>query len=274
MTLFKEEICMSRKILLVSFALALVMGMSLGFVGCKPAEEMPEGEGVVKILVGTDAAYPPFENIDPDTGDIVGFDIDLMSEIAKEGGFEVEYVNVPWDGIFVGLKNGDYDAIISAVSITDERKLEYDFSDSYFAISQALIVRADMADAVGDLPDLTGKKIGAQMGTTGAIFISKQDMVELVNYDDNTLAIEALTRGDVDGVVCDHPVAYEYALVSEAYKGKLVVVNDDLNKGDYEPYGIVVKKGNTEVLDMINKGLAGVSDKTKEKIAKKWKLTD
>jgi polar amino acid transport system substrate-binding protein len=265
---------MNKKILALFFVLALIMGTFLAVQGCKPAGEgeVTEGGEMVKITVATDAAYPPFENIDPETGEIVGFDIDLMNEIAKEGGFEVEFVNVNWDGIFVGLDNDKYDAVISAVSITEERKPKYDFSEPYYSISQALIVRKDMAKDVKELSDLAGKKIGAQIGTTGAILVGNTADVELVNYDDNPLAIEALVRGDVDGVVCDHPVAYDYALDNEAYKDKLEVVNDDLNKGDYEGYGIVVKKGNTEVLDMINKGLAGVSDRTKKSIMKKWNV--
>jgi polar amino acid transport system substrate-binding protein len=270
---------MNKKILALFFVLALIMGTFMAVQGCKPAgEEMPEGEimeggeMMMKIVVATDAAYPPFENIDPETGEMVGFDIDLMNEIAKEAGFEVEYVNVNWDGIFVGLDNDKYDAVISAVSITEERKVKYDFSDPYYSISQALIVNKEMAKDAKDLDDLAGKKIGAQIGTTGAILISKNENVELVNYDDNPLAIEALVRGDVDGVVCDHPVAYDYALDNEAYMDKLEVVNDDLNKGDYEGYGVVVKKGNTEVLDMINKGLSGVSNRTIKNIMKKWNV--
>jgi polar amino acid transport system substrate-binding protein len=227
---------------------------------------------MVKITVGTDAAYPPFELIDEETGEIVGFDIDLMNKIAETGGFEVEYKNVNWDGIFVGLDNEDYDAVISAVSITEERKEVYDFSDPYYAISQALIVKIEDMEAIAGVDDLAGKKVGAQIGTTGAIFISKLEGVELVNYDDNALAIEALLRGDVEAVVCDHPVAYDYALVNESYVGKLEVVNDNLNEGDLEDYGIVVKKGNAAVLDLINENLAKVLDAGIEDIEKKWKL--
>jgi len=259
-----------KKSLALLFVLTLVCGAILALQGCKPGGE-GEGEAVT-IKVGTDAAYPPFEMVDATTGEIVGFDIDLMNEIAKEAGFQVEYVNVGWDGIFVGLENGDYDAIISAVSITEERKLKYDYSEPYYSISQALLVRKDMEGNVKVLDDLKGLKVGAQIGTTGAIFVSKNPNVTLVNYDDNALAIEALLKGDVDAVVCDHPVAYDYALVNEAYRDKVVVVNDDLNEGALEPYGIVVKKENTAVLDMINEGLAAVPTKTVDEIAKKWKL--
>lgn len=264
---------MSKKLFALFFVFALALGSILMVQGCAPKEEaMTEAPGeMVKLTVATDAAYPPFENIDPDTEEIVGFDIDFMNEIAKAGGFEVEFVNVNWDGIFIGLDADKYDAVISAVSITDERKEKYDFSEPYYAISQALILKKEDAEGVKTLDDLAGKKIGAQIGTTGAIFISKNDKVELVNYDDNALAIEALVRGDVAAVVCDHPVAFDYALKNEAYKEKLTVVNADLNKGDLENYGIVVKKGNTKVLDLINKGLEEVKKgDTIPGLEKKW----
>lgn len=276
---------MNRKVLSLLFAFILIFSLSLALAGCpaketmEPGDDMGTEEGMeegamemVKITVGTDAAYPPFELIDEETGEIVGFDIDLMNKIAETGGFEVEYKNVNWDGIFVGLDNEDYDAIISAVSITDERKEVYDFSNPYYAISQALIVRIEDMEAIAGPDDLAGKKVGAQIGTTGAIYISGLEGVELVNYDDNALAIEALLRGDVNAVVCDHPVAYDYALVNESYVGKLEVVNDNLNEGDLEDYGIVVKKGNTAVLDLINENLAKVLDEGIEDIEKKWKL--
>jgi len=274
---------MNKKVLSLLFAFILVFSLSMALTGCAPDEEVMEpsddmGEGMeevvemVKITVGTDAAYPPFELIDEDSGEITGFDIDLMNKIAETGGFEVEYKNVNWDGIFVGLDNEDYDAIISACSITDERKELYDFTDPYYAISQALIVPIEDVGAIADVDDLAGKKVGAQIGTTGAIFIGGLEDVELVNYDDNALAIEALLRGDVDAVVCDHPVAYDYALVNESYVGKLEVVNDNLNEGDLEDYGIVVKKGNTAVLDLVNENLAKVLDEGIEDIEKKWNL--
>lgn len=272
---------MSKKLLALFFVFALAIGSFMMVQGCAPEDEgmeegMEEGMGegteeMIKVTVATDAAYPPFESIDSKTEEIVGFDIDFMNAIAEAAGFEVEYVNVNWDGIFIGLDADKYDAVISAVSITDERKKKYDFTEPYYAISQALILKTEDAEGITVLDDLATKKIGAQNGTTGAIFISKNDKVELVPYDDNALAIEALIRGDVSAVVCDHPVAFDYALKNEAYKGKLTVVNSDLNKGDLEDYGIVVKKGNSEVLDLINKGLAEVKkgDKIPE-LEKKW----
>jgi len=275
---------MSKKLLALFFVFALAFGSLMMVQGCAPADEGPtdgetgevteEGEVVeemIKLKIATDAAYPPFESIDTKTSEIVGFDIDFMKAIADAAGFEVEFVSVDWEGILIGLDAEKYDAVISAVSITEERKKEYDYSEPYYAISQALLLKTEDAEGITILDDLATKKIGAQNGTTGAIFIDNNKKVKLVPYKDNALAIEALIRGDVAAVVCDHPVAFDYALKNNAYKGKLTVVNSDLNKGDLEEYGIVVKKGNSEILELINKGLAEVKkgDKISE-LEKKW----
>ena len=102
---------------------------------------------------------------------IVGFDMDLIQAIAKDQGVEVEIKNTAWDGIFAGLDGGSYDAILSSVTITDDRKKTYDFSDPYFDANQAVVVRADDASIKSEA-DLAGKKVGAQIGTTGAIYVT------------------------------------------------------------------------------------------------------
>jgi polar amino acid transport system substrate-binding protein len=265
---------MNKKLFALLIAAVMVVGMFLAVQGCKRGGEMmtPTAVGeILKLKVATDALYPPFEMVNAETSEIEGFDIDLMKEIAKAGGFEVEFQNTPWDGIFVGLDNGNYDAIISAVSITDERKVNYDFSEPYYTIYQALVVRKADAEKFKSLADLKGKKVGAQIGTTGAIFVGKDPNVKLVNYDDNSLAIEALLKGDVDAVVCDHPVAFDYALVNPKFTDKLVVTNPKVNDQP-EPYGICIKKGNTKVLDLVNKGLKGVSPEKIAELEAKWKL--
>jgi polar amino acid transport system substrate-binding protein len=91
-------------------------------------------EEIMKIKVGTSADFPPFESIDEDSGKIIGFDIDLMNAIAKGAGLEVEYTNVDFDKIFGGLVNNEYDAVISGVTITEEREEAFDFSDPYITV--------------------------------------------------------------------------------------------------------------------------------------------
>ena len=156
-----------------------------------PVEAAP---AVYKI--GMNAEYPPFESVD-EAGEIVGFDADLMVAIAEAAGFEFEWVNTRWDGIFVALQSGEFDAVISAATITDERAEIVNFSDPYFNAGQMIAVRADETGIAGPT-DLAGKKVGVQLGTTGDIWATDNTDAEVVRYDEITLAFQALAQGDVD----------------------------------------------------------------------------
>jgi polar amino acid transport system substrate-binding protein len=222
-----------------------------------------------KIVIATDATWPPMEMVD-ESKNIVGFDIDLMNAAAKAGGFTVEYKNTAWDGIFAGLEAGKYDAVMSSVTITDERKNTMDFSVPYINAGQILVVKTEVS-GVEKLTDLKGKTVAAQIGTTGAFEIDKVKEAEKIKaktYDEIGLAFEDLANGRVDAVVCDTPVAAQYALQNASYKGKLKIVGQPFTE---ELYGVAVKKGNAKILDQINKGLKKVLDAGENKaIEKNW----
>jgi polar amino acid transport system substrate-binding protein len=223
-------------------------------------------EKVKTITVATDATWPPMESIDGKKN-IVGFDIDFLKAVAKEGGFKVEFKNTAWDGIFAGIEAGKYDAIISSVTITDERKKTMDFSDPYINAGQILVVPKTTKN-VKVLADLKGKKAGAQIGTTGAMEIKKAAGVELKTYDEIGLAFEDMAAERIAAVVCDTPVAANFALQRQEYKAKFKIVGEPFTE---EYYGIVVKKGNKELLDLLNTGIKAVKAKGTDKaIAKKW----
>ena len=246
------------KKILTGLMLAVVL---LGVVSCAKKEP-------TKITIASDATFPPMEMVDTNKN-IVGFDIDLMNAAAKAGGFTVEFKNTAWDGIFAGLDNGKYDAVMSSVTITDERKKTMDFSLPYINAGQILTVRAD-SNAM-TLDDLKGKTVGAQIGTTGAFEIDKvkaADKITEKTYDEIGLAFEDLSNGRIDGVVVDNPTAASYALQNDKYKGKLKTVGTPFTE---EYYGVAVKKGNTKVLDVINAGLKKVMDAGGNKaIEDKW----
>jgi len=216
------------------------------------------------LIVATDATFPPMEMVDRNK-QIVGFDIDLLNAAAKEAGFKVEFKNTAWDGIFAGLPAGKYDAVISSVTITPERLKVYDFSEPYINAGQVLVVAKTLK--VNSLAQMKGKKVGAQIGTTGAMETKKAG-VELKTYDEIGLAFADLAAGRIQGVVIDTPVAADYALQKAEYKDKLKIATAPFTQ---EQYGVVVKKGNKEVLDLINKGIKAVKAKGLDKqIEKKW----
>jgi polar amino acid transport system substrate-binding protein len=250
-----------KKILLVAVCFVLVAG-----IVCASGSKPKEMEGL-HLVVATDATWPPMEYVDENTKEIVGFDIDFLNAVADAGGFTVEFKNTAWDGIFAGLAADKYDAVISSVTITEERKKEMDFSKPYINAGQILVVPNDMKN-VTKLSDMTGMTVGAQIGTTGSFEIEKVEGVELKTYDEIGLAFEDLLNGRIDGVVADTPVAADFALQNDTYKDKLKIVGEPFTE---EYYGICVRKGNTEVLEAINAGLDKVlGTSTYKKIEEKW----
>ncbi|MBP2672832.1 MAG: polar amino acid/opine transporter, periplasmic amino acid-binding protein [candidate division NC10 bacterium] len=218
-----------------------------------------------QVTVATDATWPPMEMVDANKK-IVGFDVDYLTAVAKEAGFAVTFKNTAWDGIFAGLAAGRYDMIASSVTITDERKKQYDFSDPYINVGQILVV--PKTETGKTLAALKGKRAGAQIGTTGAMEIKKTEGVELKTYDEIGLAFEDMAAGRIAGVVCDEPTAAHYALQRKEYKEKFKIVGDTFTQ---ESYGFVVKKGNKDLVDILNKGIAAVKAKRiDEQLRKKW----
>jgi polar amino acid transport system substrate-binding protein len=204
--------------------------------------------------VGTDAAYAPFESQN-EKGEIVGFDIEVVQAIAAKAGFEVKFINTPWEGIFNSLGQGDRDMIVSAVTITEERKQTMDFSDPYFDAAQLIAVKED--SKVAKFADLKKMKVGVQTGTTGDEAVSKllgKTNTNIKRFESTPLALKELEAGGVDAVVADNGVVVHYVANNPGGKFKTVADTEFVP----EQYGIAIKKGNTELLALVNKGLADI----------------
>ena len=246
------------------FAAVLLVLAGLCLAAALPDPSSAAGAGR-KVTVATDATWPPMEMVD-ENKNIVGFDIDYLTAVAKEAGFTPVFKNTAWDGIFAGLAAGRYDMIASSVTITDERKKQYDFSDPYVNVGQILVV--PKTEKAKSLAGLKGKKVGAQIGTTGSFEIKKVEGVELKTYDEIGLAFEDMAAGRISGVVCDEPTAAHYALQRKEYKAKFSIVGEPFTQ---ESYGFVVQKGNKELVGLLNQGIKAVKAKgIDEKLRKKW----
>lgn len=218
------------------------------------------------ITIATDATWPPMEYIDEDSN-LVGFDIDLINAIAEEAGLTIELKNTAWDGIFAGLANGAYDAIISSVTITEERKGAMLFSDPYVNAGQVLIVKKEAA-GINGMDDMAGLKVGAQNGTTGDFAIEKYPEIKRMAYDEIGLAVEDLMNGNIDGVVCDSITASDFVLNNENYASVLKVAGEPFTE---EYLGIAVQKSKPELVEKINAGLAAVIASGKmDELVGKW----
>jgi polar amino acid transport system substrate-binding protein len=258
-------------VLMVLLVATLLLGCA-GQTPEKPGEEKAEyslvKEGV--LTVGSDIAYPPFEYTDEKTGEYVGFDIDLMKEIAKRMGLEVEFVNTAWDGIIPGLIAKKYDVICSAMTITEERAKQVDFSDPYFEAKQVIITRADNKDIQG-VQDLAGKIVSVQQGTTGdfaAVRLVEEKGIkfEIKRFEGTPEALMAIQKGDADAAIIDNFVAY---LAVKENPDIYRVVEDPEFAPEY--YGIAVNKENPGLLKKINEVLKEIKeDGTYDKIYNKW----
>jgi polar amino acid transport system substrate-binding protein len=236
----------------------LMFCIALAVVGCGGEKKDGGRGGAPTVVVGTNPDYPPMQFIDPQTGRMVGLEIDLMEAIAREGGFEITWKNVEWKGIFAALEARDIDAIMSAATITEERKQKFDFSDPYYTISQRLVVLAKDADQIKSIGDLRGRRIGVQLNTTGALLVEKEyPDWDRVTFDNTPLAFADLLRGAVFGFMVDEPVADEYSRANPQTANLLVALPFEFSK---EEYGIVVRKGDTALLTKINEGLRKVRE--------------
>lgn len=244
----------SKSVLLAVLVLAAVFALAACNAGdATPTAPATANLGTVKI--GTNAEYPPFESVD-EKGAIVGFDIDLVTAIGKAGGFTPEFVNTRWDGIFVALASGEFDAVSSAVTITDERKKTMSFSDPYFNAGQTIAVK--QGSAIAKPEDLAGKKVGVQLGTTGDLWISAKAeageiAAEVVRYDEITLAFQALGNGDIDAIVNDAPTSAD--IIKANPELAVTLVGEPFTD---EFYGIAVRTERADLLKAINDGLAKI----------------
>ncbi|MDZ4179961.1 MAG: basic amino acid ABC transporter substrate-binding protein [Coriobacteriia bacterium] len=269
----------ARKLLSLMLALALV-AMMFAVAGCggtaeEPADETPAGEepaadlGTLtpgKIIVGSDTAYPPFENVV--NGVTVGFDVDMMNEVGKRLGYEVEFKTYKFDALITGMQAGtEFDMIASAMTIKPDRAEKVDFSDPYINSNQSLAVVNDSPiKTVDDLK--SGDKVGVQSGTTGAIWAEENLVpkgIQIATFDDILAAFGALQAGDVVGVINDAPISQDIA----ADPARSVTVVSEIQTD--EQYGFAFNKGNTDLRDAVNGALAEIkADGTYVEIYKTW----
>ena len=240
----------------ISFLLVAVTLVTLLFAGCSSTTSNT-------VRVATDATWPPFEFVNDQTKQIEGFDIDLFKAVAAKEGLKLEFVNVGFDPLLAGMAQGMYDAAISSITITDDRKKDMLFSDPYYAAGQIVVVRKDNSTVTGK-DNLSGA-VGAQIGTTGAMEVQKMKGATLKTYDDIGLAFQDLINGQITGVVGDNWLALGYVAKNP---NALRTAGPMFTSEDY---GIAVAKGKTDLLAKINSGLQKVkAEGLISELSKKW----
>jgi len=220
------------------------------------------------LRVGTEATFPPFESTDDDEN-IIGFDIDIIKEIAKDNSWEIEVVHLPFDSLIESLQTDKLDIVIAAMTIDEVRSQQVLFSNPYYDASQVLVIRdnEDRNFGIEDIVDLN-LIVAVQMGTTGAdegkAIFGAEDHPKLKQYKRVNEAFMDLKNGRVDLVIIDEPVAKNYI----AHLGGMKILGEPFTN---EQYGIAVKKTNTSMMSKINASLKKMFDSGKyDELIAKW----
>lgn len=214
-----------------------------------------------KLTMSTNAAFPPYE-MTTDSGDFEGIDIEVADAIAKKLGLELQVDDMDFDAALLAAQNGKSDIVMAGVTVTEDRQLVMNFSDSYATGVQVVIVK-EGSDVT--LDNLGEKMIGTQRGTTGYIYTSDDYGDDHVTaYDNGASAVQALINGQVDCVVIDSAPAEAFV----AANAGLTILDTEYVT---ESYAIGVNKDNTALLDAINQALAELTaDGTVQSIVDKY----
>ena len=215
-----------------------------------------------KLIMATNATFPPYE-MTTDAGDFEGIDVEIAGAIAEKLGLELQIDDMDFDAALLSVQQGKADIVMAGVSVTEDRLLVMDFSDSYATGIQSIIVPEDSDIASAD--DLAGHMIGCQRGTTGYIYCSDDFGDESVTaYDNGLTAVQALVNGQVDCVVIDNAPAQEFVAANPGLK----ILDTSYVE---EEYAIGMGKGNTAMLEAVNGALADLqADGTIQAIVDKY----
>ena len=237
-------------------ALALAGAMMLSAVACGSKEDAGSTGSASKdvITFGTNAEFPPFEFVTSQgtIGEFDGIDMAIAKQIGDDMGKEAKINNMEFDSLLLALDNGQVDAVIAGMTVTDERKEAYDFSTPYYTATQVMIVKED--SDIKSAADMKDKKIVVIQGYTGETCV-KDLGYEYEAFKKGTEAVLELVNGKCDVVVIDSATAEKFVGDNEGLK-----IVEDTTAFEAEEYAIAVKKGNTELLNQINASIQKMLD--------------
>ncbi len=261
---------------LILFVVVLLLAVAM--VGCAPTTQAPVETEVIeatevaemtqldkileagKVVVGTSADYPPFEFVD-DAGNMMGFDVELMNEIAKRMGVTVEWTDMPFDSLIASVQGGKIDMSIAAFNYDEERDTMVDFSDAYYTSEDAFVVLEDFTGDLSVPENLANFKVGAQSGTTQDGWITDNlvtaglmDEANFSRYERVDQAALDLQAGRIEVLMADYIPAQ--AIVAQ-FGGMKIVYHGVLSTG---PVNIVLQDGSVELQAEVNRIIKELQD--------------
>lgn len=242
----------------ISLIFSVMMIMSI-LVGCASSSNVSQIESKGKIIMGTSADYPPFEFRIQNGGseEIVGMDIAIANEIAKDLGVELEIKDMKFDELLNDLEADNVDFVIAGMGATEERKQSIVFSNVYYIDEQDILVKSEDMDKYKTLEDLKDAKIGVQKGSLQEnIAINQLPDAELTSHPKVADLVSELKESTIDAIILERPVAESFAANTEG----IVVCDMDFNESVTSGYSIAIKKGNSELVEKVN----GTIDRLKE----------
>jgi polar amino acid transport system substrate-binding protein len=230
----------------------------------RPEETLARARRAGVLQIGTDATYPPFETIDAQGKEVVGFDADLMRAIGERLGVRIEFVVVPFDGILAALRSRKYDGVISALTITEDRAREVLFSRPYHMAGQSICV--PVGSPIRGAGDLSGRRLGVQLGTTGEREAHRIASAQVISFDAISAAFIDMINGRCDAVIADTPTA---ALFVKDHPG-LRMVGEPINR---ESYGIAFRPDDALLKGAVDAALDQLDrDGTTAGLRARWNL--
>lgn len=234
-----------KKVLKSILALSVAAILMISFAGCGE-----KAETETKLVMATNAEFPPFEFVAADgkglCGEFDGIDVAIANEIAKDMGATLEVSNMDFNSIIPAVQAGKVDIGIAGMTVKPDRLENVDFSEPYWVAVQTIIVKSDNAD-ITNVESLKGKKVGVVTGYTGDLALSEVEGIELSRYQKGIDAVQDLKNGKIDAAVIDSPTASSFIAKNPQLKG----VTDD-KFFETEEYAVAIKKGNKELLDKVN----------------------
>ncbi len=258
----------------LSWTFLAILSLSLTVSACIPQRTPPQDlekvsiDGRPIIRVGVDVDFPPFTQAGINANNPVGFEIDLMKEIAAKSGVEVKFIPSDSNQVLSFVSQCQIDAGIAGITISEPLKTTMAFTDIYYTTGQVVLVKEGNIVIHGK-DDLAGKKVGTQDGTPSEVELAQLSGVNILDYGTFALAVEDLINGYIDAVIIDYPHALTYVNIN---RNNLKIVGAEFGRADY---GIAVCKDRTELLQQFNAALAAIRESGRlDRLVIKWGIKE